>query len=150
MDITTILHIESQVTMITQCKITERIRYFISISINLINFGGNEDLKHAPSILDLVPQNSDVHMVVPEAQKFRVASIDLELEGKLDQMFLGIVVIGDKAWVPSLGILPSDLFKEEDIETPDKNEGNPIDDVHISTQVGLDIDRDTLTPDRPL
>ncbi|MBA0555982.1 hypothetical protein Golob_026125, partial [Gossypium lobatum] len=88
--------------------------------------------------------------VVPEAQKFRVASIDLELEGKLDQMFLGIVVIGDKAWVPSLSILPSDLFKEEDIETPDKNEGNPIDDFHISTQVGLDIDRDTLTPDRPL
>ncbi|MBA0798123.1 hypothetical protein Gohar_008748, partial [Gossypium harknessii] len=49
-------------------------------------------------------------------------------------MFLAIVAIGDKAWVPSLGILPSDLFKEEDIETPDENEGNPIDDVHISTQ----------------
>ncbi|MBA0738308.1 hypothetical protein Gogos_011687, partial [Gossypium gossypioides] len=72
--------------------------------------------------------------VVPEAQKFRVASIDLELEGKLDQMFLGIVAIGDKAWVPSSGILLSDLFKDEDIETLDKNEGNPIDDVHISTQ----------------
>nr|KJB80684.1 hypothetical protein B456_013G110200 [Gossypium raimondii] len=39
--------------------------------------------------------------VVPEAQKFRTSSIDLEFEGKLDQMFRGIVATGDKAWAPS-------------------------------------------------
>ncbi|XP_052483102.1 L10-interacting MYB domain-containing protein [Gossypium raimondii] len=39
--------------------------------------------------------------VVPEAQKFRTLGIDPEFEGKLDQMFMGIVTTGDKAWAPS-------------------------------------------------
>ncbi|KAH1047507.1 hypothetical protein J1N35_038291 [Gossypium stocksii] len=39
--------------------------------------------------------------VVPEAQKFRTLGIDPEFEGKLDQMFMGIVATGDKAWAPS-------------------------------------------------
>ncbi|KAH1092296.1 hypothetical protein J1N35_019553 [Gossypium stocksii] len=49
--------------------------------------------------------------VVSEAQRFRVASIDLKLEGKLDQMFMGIVSTGDKAWTH---------FSDEDNQTPDK------------------------------
>ncbi|MBA0699188.1 hypothetical protein Goari_000845 [Gossypium aridum] len=36
--------------------------------------------------------------VVPEAQKFRNSDINLEFEGKLDQMFMGIVTTSDKAW----------------------------------------------------
>ncbi|PPD81666.1 hypothetical protein GOBAR_DD21400 [Gossypium barbadense] len=39
--------------------------------------------------------------VVPEAKKFRTSGIDLEFEAKLDQMFMGIVATGDKAWAPS-------------------------------------------------
>ncbi|MFQ6663492.1 hypothetical protein Gotur_031002, partial [Gossypium turneri] len=39
--------------------------------------------------------------VVPEAKKFRTSGIDPEFEGKLDQMFMGIVATGDKAWAPS-------------------------------------------------
>ncbi|PPE01086.1 hypothetical protein GOBAR_DD01897 [Gossypium barbadense] len=39
--------------------------------------------------------------VVPEAQKFRTSGTDLEFEGKLDQMFMGIVATSDKAWAPS-------------------------------------------------
>ncbi|MFQ6652377.1 hypothetical protein Gotur_024277 [Gossypium turneri] len=38
---------------------------------------------------------------MPEAQKFRTSGIDPEFEGKLDQMFMGIVATGDKAWTPS-------------------------------------------------
>ncbi|KAL1081888.1 hypothetical protein V6Z11_D09G096900 [Gossypium hirsutum] len=34
--------------------------------------------------------------VVLEAQKFRTSGVDLEFEGKLDQMFMGIVATGDK------------------------------------------------------
>ncbi|KAK8480023.1 hypothetical protein V6N11_051380 [Hibiscus sabdariffa] len=41
--------------------------------------------------------------VVPEAQRFKSAGIDPEVEGKLDQMFRGIVATGDKAWAPSSG-----------------------------------------------
>ncbi|KAL1178978.1 hypothetical protein V6Z11_A03G129500 [Gossypium hirsutum] len=41
--------------------------------------------------------------VVPEAKKFRTSGIDPEFEGKLDQMFMGIVATGDKAWAPSSG-----------------------------------------------
>ncbi|XP_052478181.1 uncharacterized protein LOC105781143 [Gossypium raimondii] len=48
--------------------------------------------------------------VVPEAQKFRTSSIDLEFEGKLDQMFRGIVATGDKAWAPSSSTLRSHFF----------------------------------------
>ncbi|MFQ6631499.1 hypothetical protein Gotur_009900 [Gossypium turneri] len=48
--------------------------------------------------------------VVPEAKKFRTSSIDPKFEGKLDQMFMGIVATGDKAWAPSSGTLRSDFF----------------------------------------
>ncbi|PPD68395.1 hypothetical protein GOBAR_DD34727 [Gossypium barbadense] len=48
--------------------------------------------------------------VVPEAQKFRTSSIDLEFEGKLDQMFMGIVATSDKAWERSSSTLRSQFF----------------------------------------
>nr|KJB76363.1 hypothetical protein B456_012G085300 [Gossypium raimondii] len=60
--------------------------------------------------------------VVPEAQKFRTSDIDLEFEGKLDQMFMGIVATGDKAWAPSSGTLWSDFFENVNNEIPEKNE----------------------------
>ncbi|XP_052478338.1 uncharacterized protein LOC128033888 [Gossypium raimondii] len=41
--------------------------------------------------------------VVPEVKKFRTSGIDPEFEAKLDQMFMGIVATGDKAWAPSSG-----------------------------------------------
>ncbi|MBA0847376.1 hypothetical protein Goshw_017003 [Gossypium schwendimanii] len=47
-------------------------------------------------------------------------------------MFIGIIAIGDKAWAPSLGILPSDLFEDDDNATPEENEQNAIDDVLMS------------------
>nr|KJB72362.1 hypothetical protein B456_011G173800 [Gossypium raimondii] len=40
-------------------------------------------------------------LVVPKAQKFRTSGINPQFEGKLDQMFMGIVAIGDTAWAPS-------------------------------------------------
>ncbi|KAK8990765.1 hypothetical protein V6N11_028726 [Hibiscus sabdariffa] len=60
--------------------------------------------------------------VVPEAQRFRTAGIDPEVEEKLDQMFRGIVATGDKAWAPSLGILPSDFVEHDDNEALDEIE----------------------------
>ncbi|KAK9011102.1 hypothetical protein V6N11_043959 [Hibiscus sabdariffa] len=53
--------------------------------------------------------------VVPEAQRFKLAGIDPELEVKLDEMFKGIVATA------------------EEIE-----EENAIDDVHMLRQVGCD------------
>ncbi|MBA0791235.1 hypothetical protein Gohar_015827 [Gossypium harknessii] len=47
-------------------------------------------------------------------------------------MFIGIIAIGDKAWAPFLGILPSDLFEDDDNATPEENEQNAIDDVLMS------------------
>ncbi|KAH1031317.1 hypothetical protein J1N35_043491 [Gossypium stocksii] len=61
--------------------------------------------------------------VVPEAQKFRTSGIDPEFEGKLDQMFMGIVAIGDKAWAPSSGTLRSDFF--EDVNNEIRREVGP-------------------------
>ncbi|MBA0640496.1 hypothetical protein Goklo_023428 [Gossypium klotzschianum] len=52
-------------------------------------------------------------------------------------MFIGIIAIGDKAWVPSLGILPSDLFEDDDNATPEENEKNAIDDVLMSDDMGM-------------
>ncbi|MBA0878576.1 hypothetical protein Goshw_010266 [Gossypium schwendimanii] len=43
-------------------------------------------------------------------------------------MFMGIISTGDKAWTHFSGILPSDLFEDEENE-----EGNSIDDVHMPT-----------------
>ncbi|MBA0848853.1 hypothetical protein Goshw_008000 [Gossypium schwendimanii] len=57
-------------------------------------------------------------------------------------MFIGIVATGDKAWVPSLGTLPSEFFEDVDNDILKENEKeNTINDVHISSQVGCDFDR---------
>ncbi|KAK5818685.1 hypothetical protein PVK06_023629 [Gossypium arboreum] len=80
-------------------------------------------------------------LVVPEAQKFRTLSIDPKFERKLDQMFMRIVITGDKAWTPSSSILPSDFFEDFDNDILGENEEeNTINDVHISSQVGRDFD----------
>ncbi|KAK5836901.1 hypothetical protein PVK06_012706 [Gossypium arboreum] len=79
--------------------------------------------------------------VVLEAQKFRTLDIDPEFEGKLDQMFMGIVATSDKAWSPSLGTLPSEFFEDVGNDILEENEEeNTINDVHISSQVGHDFD----------
>ncbi|KAL1178030.1 hypothetical protein V6Z11_A03G070400 [Gossypium hirsutum] len=77
--------------------------------------------------------------VVPEAQKFRTSGIDPEFEGKLDQMFMGIVATGDKAWTPSSGTLRSDFFEDVNNEIhEDDDEENVRNDVHISNDVQID------------
>ncbi|KAH1072945.1 hypothetical protein J1N35_025273 [Gossypium stocksii] len=83
--------------------------------------------------------------VVPEAQKFRTSGIDPEFEGKLDQMFMGIVATGNKAWVPSSGTLRSDFFEdvnneilEENKEENVRNDVHILNDVHISNDVQID------------
>ncbi|MBA0642955.1 hypothetical protein Goklo_027284, partial [Gossypium klotzschianum] len=60
--------------------------------------------------------------VVPQDQKFRTSSIDPKFEGKLDQMFMGIVATGDKAWAPSSGTLPSKFFEDVDNDILEENE----------------------------
>ncbi|MFQ6633480.1 hypothetical protein Gotur_012335, partial [Gossypium turneri] len=81
--------------------------------------------------------------VVPEAQKFRTSGIDPEFEGKLDQMFMGIVATGDKAWAPSSGTLQTDFFEDVTNKIPEmmfklmgtvKKEKNPeISSSHFKT-----------------
>ncbi|MBA0613532.1 hypothetical protein Godav_013952 [Gossypium davidsonii] len=47
---------------------------------------------------------------------------------------------------PNPGTLPNDLFKDDDNETPEENEEeNTDDEVHMSSQVGHDIDGDNQT-----
>ncbi|PPR83203.1 hypothetical protein GOBAR_AA37511 [Gossypium barbadense] len=76
--------------------------------------------------------------VVPEAQKIRTSGIDPEFEGKLDQMFMGIVATGDKAWAPSSGTLCSDFFEDVNNEIPEENEEENVrNDVHISNDVQI-------------
>ncbi|MFQ6661209.1 hypothetical protein Gotur_029439 [Gossypium turneri] len=41
---------------------------------------------------------------------------------QLDQIFMGIVATGDKAWAPSSGTLWSEFFKDVNNEIPEKNE----------------------------
>ncbi|KAL1062991.1 hypothetical protein V6Z11_D13G117000 [Gossypium hirsutum] len=83
--------------------------------------------------------------VAPEAKKFRTSGIDPEFEGKLDQMFMGIVATGDKAWVPSSSTLLSDFFENVNNEIPEENEEKNmrndvhfLNDVHISNDVQID------------
>ncbi|KAL1136655.1 hypothetical protein V6Z11_A12G253600 [Gossypium hirsutum] len=79
--------------------------------------------------------------VVPEAQKFRTSDIDPEFEGKLDQMFMGIVATGDKAWAPSSGTLYSDIFEYVNNEIPEENEEENVrNDVHILNDVYISND----------
>ncbi|XP_012474247.1 L10-interacting MYB domain-containing protein [Gossypium raimondii] len=77
--------------------------------------------------------------VVPEAKKFKTSGFDPEFEGKLDQMFMGIVATGDKAWAPSSGTLCSDFFEDVNNEIPEESEEeNMRNDVHISNDVQFD------------
>ncbi|KAG8493070.1 hypothetical protein CXB51_010381 [Gossypium anomalum] len=77
--------------------------------------------------------------VVPEAQKFRTSGIDPEFEGKLDQMFMGIVATGDKAWAPSSGTLRSDFFEDVNNEIHEEDdEENVRNVVHFSNDVQID------------
>ncbi|MFQ6628889.1 hypothetical protein Gotur_007133, partial [Gossypium turneri] len=70
--------------------------------------------------------------VVPKAKKFRTSGIDPEFEGKLDQMFMGIVATCDKAWAPSSSTLRSDFFEDVTNEIPKENEEeNMRNDVQI-------------------
>ncbi|KAG8477249.1 hypothetical protein CXB51_030321 [Gossypium anomalum] len=83
--------------------------------------------------------------VVPEAKKFRTSGIDPEFEGKLDQMFMGIVATGDKAWAPSSGTLRCDIFEDVNTEIPEENKEENVrndvrilNDVHVSNDVQID------------
>ncbi|KAK8974371.1 hypothetical protein V6N11_034925 [Hibiscus sabdariffa] len=73
--------------------------------------------------------------VVPEAQRFKLASIDPELEDKLDQMFMGIVATGDKAWALSSGILSTDFVEHKTLEEIEEDNAT---DVHTLSQVRCD------------
>ncbi|PPS04869.1 hypothetical protein GOBAR_AA15802 [Gossypium barbadense] len=46
----------------------------------------------------------------------------LGLGESLNQMFMGIVATGDKAWAPSSGTLRSDFFEDVNNEIPEENE----------------------------
>ncbi|KAL1134372.1 hypothetical protein V6Z11_A12G099000 [Gossypium hirsutum] len=79
--------------------------------------------------------------VVPKAQKFKTSGIDPEFEGKLEQMFMGIVATGDKAWVPSSSTLRSDFFEDVNNEIPEENEEENVrNDVHILNDVQISND----------
>ncbi|KAK5771133.1 hypothetical protein PVK06_047308 [Gossypium arboreum] len=79
--------------------------------------------------------------VVLEAQKFRTSGIDPEFEGKLDQMFMGIVATGDKEWAHSSNILFSDFFKDVNNEIPEENEEENVrNDIHILNGVQISND----------
>ncbi|PPR99962.1 hypothetical protein GOBAR_AA20702 [Gossypium barbadense] len=78
---------------------------------------------------------------VPKAQKFRTSSIDPEFEGKLDQMFMGIVATGDKAWAPSSGTLCGDFFEDVNNEIPEENEEENVrNDIYILNDVQISND----------
>ncbi|MBA0781688.1 hypothetical protein Gotri_002588 [Gossypium trilobum] len=53
------------------------------------------------------------------AKKFRALGINPEFEGKLDQMFMGVVAIGDKAWTHSSSTLRSEFFEDVDNDIPE-------------------------------
>ncbi|MFQ6663487.1 hypothetical protein Gotur_031002 [Gossypium turneri] len=87
-----------------------------------------------------------------ETKKFRTSGIDPEFEGKLDQMFMGIVATGDKAWAPSSGTLRSGFFENGNNKTPEENEEENmrndvhiLNDVHISNDVQIDGNADNMS-----
>ncbi|GMI80383.1 hypothetical protein HRI_001707600 [Hibiscus trionum] len=83
--------------------------------------------------------------VVPDVKRFKSAGIDPEVEGKLDQMFRGIFVTGDKAWVPSSDTLPTDFLEHDNNEILGEiGKENTINDVHMSSQVGYDENNDSF------
>ncbi|MBA0814643.1 hypothetical protein Gohar_020459 [Gossypium harknessii] len=57
--------------------------------------------------------------LVHKAKKFRALGIDPEFEGILDQMFMGVVAIGDKAWTHSSSTLRSEFFEDVDNDIPE-------------------------------
>ncbi|MBA0630582.1 hypothetical protein Godav_002662 [Gossypium davidsonii] len=57
--------------------------------------------------------------IVLKAKKFRALGIDPKFEGKLDQMFMGVVAIGDKAWTHSSSTLRSEFFEDVDKDIPE-------------------------------
>nr|KJB15328.1 hypothetical protein B456_002G171500 [Gossypium raimondii] len=71
--------------------------------------------------------------IVPEAKKFRISGIDPEFEGKLDQMFIGIVATGDKAWAPSSSTLRSDFFEDVNNEIPEEKKNPEMPSSHFKT-----------------
>ncbi|MBA0875630.1 hypothetical protein Goshw_013178 [Gossypium schwendimanii] len=78
-------------------------------------------------------------------------TVDTSDDWKLDQMFMRIVITGDKAWTPSSGILPSDFFEDFDNDILGENEEeNAINDVHISSQVGCDFDENNQKKEKHL
>ncbi|PPS13513.1 hypothetical protein GOBAR_AA07066 [Gossypium barbadense] len=74
----------------------------------------------------------------PEAQKFITLAIDLEFEGKLDQMFIGVVATGYKTWAPSSGTLRSEFFEDVDNDILEENEEENARNDHISNDVHID------------
>ncbi|MBA0783055.1 hypothetical protein Gotri_000840 [Gossypium trilobum] len=74
-----------------------------------------------------------------ETQKFRTSGINPEFEGKLDQMFMGIVATSDKAWTPSSSTLRTDFFEDVNNEIPKANEEENVrNDIHILNDVHID------------
>ncbi|MFQ6663343.1 hypothetical protein Gotur_030906, partial [Gossypium turneri] len=55
---------------------------------------------------------------------------------QLDQMFMGIVATGDKAWAPSSGTLQSDFFEDVTNEIPEENEEENMRNDKSSKQIG--------------
>ncbi|MFQ6656623.1 hypothetical protein Gotur_026652, partial [Gossypium turneri] len=55
---------------------------------------------------------------------------------QLDQMFMGIVVTGDKAWAPSSGTLRTDFFEDVTNEIPEENEEENMRNDKSSKKIG--------------
>ncbi|MFQ6643741.1 hypothetical protein Gotur_018621, partial [Gossypium turneri] len=55
---------------------------------------------------------------------------------QLDQMFMGLVATGDKAWAPSSGTLCSDFFEDVNNEIPEENEEENMRNDKSSKQIG--------------
>ncbi|TXG69668.1 hypothetical protein EZV62_004603 [Acer yangbiense] len=66
--------------------------------------GWNAQLKTIDAPEDWWLSKLEVH---PGAAKFRKEGIDIEMEDKLDRMFMNIIATGEYAWAPSFGVLPS-------------------------------------------
>ncbi|MFQ6671114.1 hypothetical protein Gotur_035751, partial [Gossypium turneri] len=54
----------------------------------------------------------------------------------LDQMFMGIVATGDKAWAPSSGTLRRDFFQDVNNEIPEESEEENMRNDKSSKQIG--------------
>ncbi|KAK0598702.1 hypothetical protein LWI29_037169 [Acer saccharum] len=72
-------------------------------------FGWNAQLKtiDAPEDWWLSKLEMCILVVHPGVAKFRKEGIEVEMEAKLDRMFMNITSTGEYAWAPSSGVLPS-------------------------------------------